>query len=78
MMRLGWTIALAIFCLPIVQYEALGHTMTRFPELHLLTLAAILALSLYRGKKLAQTTAFAWLNWPQKPGGGKGARKTRG
>ena len=77
MVRLGWTVALAISCLPIVQYEALGHAMTRFPELHLLTLAAILALSLYRGKRLAQTASFAWLNWPQKPGREKRTRKPR-
>ena len=67
LVRLGWTLALALLCMPIVQYEELGHALIRFPELHLVTLAVMLALVLYKGKRLTQLTAFSWLNWPERP-----------
>ncbi len=67
LVRLAWTLLLAALCIPIVQYEALGHAMVRYPELHLITLAAILALNLYNGRRLSQVTGFAWLNWPERP-----------
>ena len=65
--RLGWTLFLAIACMPIVQFESLGHVMVAYPELHLVTVAAMLGLSLYRGRRLSQLPGFAWLNWPEKP-----------
>lgn len=52
-MRLVWTLLLAASCIPIVQLEALGHFLLRFPELHLVTLAAIVALSQYAGRRFA-------------------------
>jgi hypothetical protein len=52
LVRLGWTLAAAVACIPIVQFEALGHFMIRYPELHLITLAAILALTL-KGRRAA-------------------------
>lgn len=64
LVRLGWTLLLATLCIPIVQYESLGHALVRYPELHLVTLAAILGLSLYPGRRLSQLPWFAWLNWP--------------
>lgn len=64
MIRLGWTLALSALCLPVVQYEPLGDLLTRYPELHLVTLAAILTLSLYRGKQLTELATFGWLNGP--------------
>jgi len=67
LVRLGWTLILALLCIPIVQYEEVGHALIRFPELHLITLAAMLALVMYKGKRLAQLSAFSWLNWPEKP-----------
>jgi hypothetical protein len=67
LVRLGWTLLLAIACIPIVQFEALGHFMVRFPELHLLSLAAILMVGLYRGKRLSALRAFAWMDWPKSP-----------
>lgn len=71
--RLAWTLALAVLCLPILQYQALGDALTRFPEVHLLTLAAALAISLYGGKQLVQLRAFAWLNGAKKRSAGKTA-----
>jgi len=62
--RLGWTLLLAVLCMPIVQFETLGHVMVRYPELHLITLAAILGLNLYNGRRISEFAGFAWLNWP--------------
>jgi hypothetical protein len=62
--RLFWTLLLAALCIPIVQYDTLGHTMVRYPELHLITLAAILGLNLYNGQRLSQIKGFSWLNSP--------------
>ena len=64
--RLAWTLVLTALCIPIVQYEALGHTMVRYPELHLVTLAAILALNLHGRRRLSQLPGLAWLNWPER------------
>jgi hypothetical protein len=65
--RLGWTLSLAAMCIPIVRFETLGHLLVRYPELHMITLAAILGLTLYSGRRLSQLPPFAWLNWPEKP-----------
>ncbi len=67
LIRLGWTLLLAALCIPIVQYEALGHLLVRYPELHLITLAAILGLTLHSGRRFSQVPGLAWLNWPEKP-----------
>ena len=65
--RLAWTLLLAVLCIPIVRYEELGHALIRYPELHLVTLAVILTLTLYKGKRLSQLPGFSWLNWAEKP-----------
>jgi hypothetical protein len=64
--RIAWILSLTALCIPIVQYAAHGHMMVRYPELHLITLAAILTLNLYAGRRLAQLLGFAWLNWPER------------
>jgi len=62
LLRLAWTLALAVLCIPIIRFEALGHTLIRYPELHLVTLAVILSITLYSGKRLTQLPAFSWLD----------------
>lgn len=62
--RLGWTLLLALICLPVIQYEELGYFLVAYPELHLLTLAMVLVLSRYKGKRLVQVPGFLWLGWP--------------
>lgn len=57
-----------LLCIPLVQLEELGPVLIRYPEMHLLTLAAMLSLVLYRGRRLTQLRAFSWLNWPERPG----------
>jgi hypothetical protein len=63
-MRLGWTLLQVAFCLPVMQYDSLGHWLVAHPETHLLTLAAVVALASYRGSRLAQHPRFRWLNGP--------------
>jgi transglutaminase-like putative cysteine protease len=65
--RLAWTLLLAVFCIPIIRYEELGHALIRYPELHLVTLAVILALTLYKRKRLSQLPGFSWLDWAERP-----------
>ena len=65
--RLAWTLLLAVLCIPIIRYEELGHALIRYPELHLVTLAVILALTLYKRKRLSQLPGFSWLDWAERP-----------
>lgn len=62
--RLGWTLLLAMLCLPIVRFQALGHYLVAHPEYHLLTLALVLVISSYKGRRLVDVRGFAWLGWP--------------
>jgi hypothetical protein len=50
--RLGWTLAQVALCLPVMQFESLGHWLVAHPETHLLTLAITLLITTYRGQKL--------------------------
>lgn len=52
MIRMGWTIIIALLCLPVIQFETLGHLILNFPEVHFVTLALFIMLSLYKGKRL--------------------------
>lgn len=51
-MRLGWTLVQVAICLPVMQLESLGHWLVAHPEAHLLTLAATLSITAYRGQRL--------------------------
>jgi hypothetical protein len=70
--KLGWTLLQVAICLPVMQYESLGHWLVAHPETHLLTLAAIMLLSGYRGPRLAAQPRFAWLNGPSDRAGRHG------
>ncbi len=52
LLRLGVTVLIAIFCIPILMYEDLGILVLTYPELHLLTLALVLLLSKYQWKRV--------------------------
>jgi len=67
MRRLIWTVVIAILCLPVIQYESLGHILLRYPEVHLTTLAAFLLISIYRGKKLIELPLLRLLAEPTIP-----------
>ncbi|MEJ2141500.1 MAG: 7TM domain-containing protein [Gammaproteobacteria bacterium] len=52
MVRLFWTAVITVFCIPVLRWEALGHQLVSFPEIHLFTLASILLFTIYKGKQL--------------------------
>jgi len=52
LLRLFWTLVLIVICIPVMQFESLGHWLVAHPEAHLLTLAVTLSITAYRGKKL--------------------------
>lgn len=54
LVRLFWTAIITLFCIPVLEWEALGHQLVTFPELHLITLATILIFTLYKGKQLVK------------------------
>ena len=52
MRRMVWTILISLLCLPVIQFQTLGHLILRYPEIHFSTLALFLILTLYKGKHL--------------------------
>lgn len=52
MRRLIWTIIIALLCLPVMQFETLGHLILKYPEIHFTTLAMFMMISCYKGKQL--------------------------
>lgn len=54
--RLVWTMVQVAICLPVMQFESLGHWLVAHPETHLLTLAITLSITAYRGRKLVNST----------------------
>jgi len=65
MVRLGWTMAVAIVCLGILQMEWLGHLILQYPESQLLTIALILLTSTYSGGKIINMLPLRWLDEPK-------------
>ena len=72
MRRLAWTGLIALLCLPVVQFESLGHFLVRYPELHFITLAFFLLISTYKGKTLLNLPFIRIFAEPETP-----TRKTR-
>lgn len=70
--RLLWTFLVGLVCYFILQMESLGHLLLQYPELHFITFALALLLSIYKGKKLSGTTFFRWLREPKKGHPGTG------
>ena len=65
LVRMIWTIIIAILCLPIIQSETLGHFILQYPEIHFSTLALFLILSTYKGKHLINLPVFKVLAEPK-------------
>lgn len=63
--RMVWTIVIALLCLPIIQFETLGHFILQYPEIHLITLALFLLISLYKGKHLIRLPILKLLAEPE-------------
>lgn len=65
--RLAWTVVMTICCYPVLIFDELGIILMRYPEIHFLTLAGILSVTLYKGKTLADLSAFKWAREPEMP-----------
>ncbi len=62
--RMLWTIVIGLLCYPLLKLDAVGKVLLAYPELHFLTLAAVLMISMYKGKKLSDFTLFKWIKEP--------------
>ena len=62
--RLLWTLAVAAVVFPILLRESWGQFFLRYPELHLLTLAAIIILGGWRGPTLVEQGQLQWMREP--------------
>ncbi len=62
MIRLFWTLLIAICILPILALDWLGYQLLSLPELHLYTAAILLLLASYKGNKLSDISVFTILN----------------
>lgn len=65
MLRLWWTCVVGFLCFLLFRIDYLAQWTLRFPEIHLLTVAAALMMNLYHGKKLTSLLAFEWLAEPK-------------
>ena len=72
--RLGWTLMQVGLCLPVMQFNSLGHWLVAHPEAHLLTLAVALAMTASRKSRQAVTSRN---HWPVKSTATKRQEKDR-
>lgn len=61
LIRLGITVVTALLCMPILEFELLREFILTFPEIHLLSVALVIMLSVYKGKKLTEYGHFNFL-----------------
>ena len=68
LVRLGVTVFIALFCIPLLTFDALGNFILAYPEAHFITIALVLLLSSYKGKKLTNLKLLSLLgeNKPAK------------
>jgi len=61
LLQLFWTVVVALCCVLLFQWAPAGRLLLVYPELHLITLALLLLLGLYDGKKLIEISHFRFL-----------------
>lgn len=61
MIRLVWTVSIAILCIPLVNFNWLGYQALVYPEMHFSTIACILILYSYSGPVLAKKWPIPWI-----------------
>jgi hypothetical protein len=64
MVRLFWTLVAAFFSLLVLWQSSWSMWLVAYPETHLITLAFIILIGLYRGPKLSELAVFYWLREP--------------
>ena len=62
--RLFWTAVAAVVSLFVLLQTHWGTWLVSYPEMHAVTLAAIIMFGLYRGKKLKDLPQFSWVKEP--------------
>ena len=69
LVRLAVTVFIALFCIPLLTFDPLGTFILAYPESHFITIALVLLLSSYKGKKLTNLKSLSLLgeNKPTKP-----------
>jgi len=74
--RLVWTTIVAFVCFWLFNQDWPKQLIILHPEIHLYTLALILLMSMYKGKKLSEFPSFHWLGEPDhKPKSKNASRK---
>lgn len=63
--RLIWTFIVTAICFSVFVIELLQQLVLGYPEIHFITLAVILLLSDYKGKKLSSLPYWSWLREPK-------------
>jgi hypothetical protein len=66
--RLTWTFVVTAICFFVFIIEPLQHLVLSYPEIHFFTLAFILLISAYKGKKLSSLPYGKWLKEPKRKG----------
>jgi hypothetical protein len=64
LIRLVWTVVAAVLSLAVLLQAHWGEWLLAFPEVHAITVAVIILLGRYRGRRLAE---LRWLNWLREP-----------
>jgi len=68
LLRLFWTIVVAISCVLIFKWQSFGRLLLIYPELHFSTLGFLLLLGLYDARKLTDFPSFRLLAENRKKG----------
>jgi len=65
-LRAVWTALVGVGCFLIIGNPRLARLVITFPEIHFLTLAMILLISVYKGPRLVDMPGFKWLATDEK------------
>ena len=64
--RLAWTIIAALVALFVLLQAHWGAWLVAYPEIHAITLAAVIVIGLYHGPKLRDYPGLSWLKEPAR------------
>ncbi len=64
LVRLAWTAVVGLVCFLVFLNGRLGDALVRYPELHLFTIALIVSIANYRGRRLSNLRMLHWLTEP--------------
>jgi hypothetical protein len=75
LLRLFWTIVVALCCIMVFRWQSFGRLLLVYPELHFSTLALMLLFGLYNAPKLMDIPSFHLLTEPPRKKAKKGKRE---